>query len=130
MHTAGGGDDSLRPLLSSIAHRSPRTPSRTATAAGTRRGGPARSGARSAWPACSPVSVADAWAPSTFRGAPTGQALRGTARRPEGDEDRAAARLLRRRHPVLPGVLVPLAHRAGRSRTGRTIHFELLPDGS
>lgn len=67
-------------------------------------------------------------APSTFRGAPTGPALRGTARRLDGDDDRAAARLLRRKHPVLHGLLVPLAHRVGRSRTGRTIHFELVPD--
>ncbi|MDQ4119006.1 MAG: PPOX class F420-dependent oxidoreductase [Actinomycetota bacterium] len=69
-------------------------------------------------------------APSTVRGTPTGPALRGTARRLDGDEDRAAARLLRRKHPLLHGVVVPLAHRVGRARTGRTIHFELLPDPS
>ena len=68
-------------------------------------------------------------APSTLRGVPTGPALRGTARRLDGEEDRAAARLLRHKHPVLHGLLVPLAHRVGRAKTGRTIHFELLPAG-
>jgi hypothetical protein len=32
--------------------------------------------------------------------------------------------------PMLHGVLVPLAHRAGRRRTGRTVHFELAPFGA
>jgi PPOX class probable F420-dependent enzyme len=67
-------------------------------------------------------------APSTFRGRPTGPAVRGTARLLEGADDRRAARLLRRKHPVLHGVLVPLAHRLGRAKYGRTIHFELIPD--
>jgi PPOX class probable F420-dependent enzyme len=66
-------------------------------------------------------------APSTFRGRPTGPAIRGTARLLDGDEAKAAARLLRRKYPLLHGVLVPLAHRLGRRRTGRTVHFELLP---
>jgi PPOX class probable F420-dependent enzyme len=68
-------------------------------------------------------------APSTFRGRPTGPALRGTARMLDGAEAEAAARLLRRKYPVLHGVLVPLAHRLGRRRTGRTVHFELVPAG-
>jgi PPOX class probable F420-dependent enzyme len=65
-------------------------------------------------------------APSTFPGRPTGPAVRGTARLLDGAEARAAARLLRRKHPFLHGVLVPLAHRVGRARTGRTVHFELM----
>ncbi len=40
-----------------------------------------------------------------------------------------AARLLRRKHPLLQGVLVPLAHHVLlRRTTGRTVHFELRPD--
>lgn len=67
-------------------------------------------------------------APSTARGMPTGPAIRARARRLDGAESRVAARLLRRKHPLLHGVLVPLAHRAGRARTGRTVHFELTPE--
>ena len=67
-------------------------------------------------------------APSTARGAPTGPALRAQIRRLDGPEAREAARLLRRKHPVLHGVVVPLAHRTGRSRLGTTVHFELVPD--
>ncbi|GAA5110348.1 PPOX class F420-dependent oxidoreductase [Pseudonocardia adelaidensis] len=66
-------------------------------------------------------------APSTFRGRPTGPAIRATARLLDGDEADDAARLLRRKHPFLHGILVPLAHRVGRRRTGRTVHFELVP---
>jgi PPOX class probable F420-dependent enzyme len=65
-------------------------------------------------------------APSTFLGRPTGPAVRGTARLLGGAEARAAARLLRRKHPFLHGLLVPLAHRIRRARTGRTVHFELV----
>ncbi|MHA6616849.1 PPOX class F420-dependent oxidoreductase [Pseudonocardia sp. DLS-67] len=67
-------------------------------------------------------------APSTFRGRPTGPAIRGTARLLDGAEARDAARLLRRKHPLLHGLLVPLAHRVGRSRTGGTVHFVLTPE--
>lgn len=68
-----------------------------------------------------PVTVA----PSTSRGVPTGPAVPATARLISGPGRRVAARALRRKYPVLHGVLVPLAHRIGRSRTGRTVHFEL-----
>jgi PPOX class probable F420-dependent enzyme len=68
-------------------------------------------------------------APSTFRGRPTGPAIRGTARLLDGDEAKEAARLLRRKHPFLHGVVVPLAHRLGRRRTGRTVHFGLVTTG-
>lgn len=66
-------------------------------------------------------------APSTFLGRPTAPAIRGAARLLEGDEAKAAARRLRRKHPFLHGILVPLSHRMGRRRTGRTVHFELVP---
>jgi PPOX class probable F420-dependent enzyme len=61
-------------------------------------------------------------APCTFRGRPTGPAVPALARRLEGEEARRAARALSRRHPVLQGVLVPVAHRLLRCGTA---HFEL-----
>jgi PPOX class probable F420-dependent enzyme len=66
-------------------------------------------------------------APSTGRGTPTGPAIRARTRRLEGGEAAQAARLLRRKHPGLQGVLVPLTHRIARRKTGRTVHFELGP---
>jgi PPOX class probable F420-dependent enzyme len=66
-------------------------------------------------------------APSTARGRPTGPAIQATARRLEGAEARRAARLLAGKHPWLHGVLVPLTHRLGRAKTGRTVHFQLTP---
>lgn len=50
-------------------------------------------------------------APSTVKGAPTGPAIEATAHRISGEEARGAARVLRRKHPILHGMLVPLAHR-------------------
>ena len=66
-------------------------------------------------------------APSTARGRPTGPAIGATARCLEGAEARRAARLLARKHPLLHGALVPLTHRLGRAKTGRTVHFQLTP---
>ena len=66
-------------------------------------------------------------APSTAKGRATGPAVQARARRLDGAEAQRAARLLARKHPLLHGVLVPLAHRLGRSRSGRTVHFELTP---
>ncbi len=66
-------------------------------------------------------------APSTARGRPTGPAIGATATRLEGAEARRAARLLARKHPLLHGVLVPLTHRLGRAKTGKTVHFQLTP---
>jgi PPOX class probable F420-dependent enzyme len=66
-------------------------------------------------------------APCTSRGTPTGPAIRGTVRRLEGDDAREAAWLLRTKHPLLHGVLVPATHRLARTRTGRTVHYELIP---
>jgi PPOX class probable F420-dependent enzyme len=66
-------------------------------------------------------------APSTARGLATGPPVPATARRLEGAQASHAARLLARKHPFLQGLLVPLAHRAGRAKTGKTVHFELTP---
>lgn len=65
--------------------------------------------------------------PSTTRGTPTGTPLPAEARRLGGAEDRHAARLLRRKHPLLHGIVVPLGHGLGRAKTGHTVHFELTP---
>jgi hypothetical protein len=46
---------------------------------------------------------------------------------PGGAESRRAARLLAGKHPLLQGVLVPLTHRLGRAKTGKTVHFQLTP---
>jgi PPOX class probable F420-dependent enzyme len=67
--------------------------------------------------------------PSTMRGRPTGPAIHGSMRLLSGAEDRYASRVLVRKHPFLHGILVPLAHRVGRSKTGRTVHFELVSGG-
>jgi PPOX class probable F420-dependent enzyme len=66
-------------------------------------------------------------APSTARDRPTGPAIQATARRLEGAESRRAAHLLAAKHPLLHGLLVPLTHRLGRAKTGKTVHFELTP---
>ena len=63
-------------------------------------------------------------APSTFRGTPTGPALRARARVLAGAESAHAGRLLARKHRLLQGLLVPLAHRL---RGNRTVHLELTP---
>ena len=63
-------------------------------------------------------------APSTARGKPTGPAIRARAGVLEGDESAYAGRLLARKHPVLHGLLVPLAHRL---RDNETMHIELTP---
>src|SRR5689334_22882889 len=62
------------------------------------------------------------YAPSTLGGRPTGPPARGRAVLLEGKQARIAARALARRHRLLQGVLVPLAHRLLRYRT---MHYEL-----
>ncbi|MGK5738557.1 PPOX class F420-dependent oxidoreductase [Micromonospora sp. URMC 103] len=64
-------------------------------------------------------------AASTGRGVPTGPAVQATAHRLTEQEYAQARRALRRKYPLLHGVVVPLTHRLGRGRTGRTVHFEL-----
>jgi PPOX class probable F420-dependent enzyme len=63
-------------------------------------------------------------APSTFRGRPTGPAVRARARLLSGEESARAARAIARKYPFLHGVLVPLAHRLLGQRT---VHFALTP---
>lgn len=65
--------------------------------------------------------------PATASGKPTGPMQAGTVRLLDGAEYRRAAQLLRRKYPVLHGVLVPSAHRLMRSKFGRTVHVELVP---
>lgn len=67
--------------------------------------------------------------PVYTRGTPTGRGapLCARARRVEGAEHRHAARLLTRKYPLLHGVVVPLSHRLGRAKFGRTVHYELHP---
>lgn len=65
-------------------------------------------------------------APSTVRGAPTGPAIRARARLLDhgSDEDKHAARLLRKKYPFLQGVFVPLTHKVMRTET---LHYEVRP---
>ena len=63
-------------------------------------------------------------APSTWRGRPTGPAIRLRARVLEGKESAYAGRLLARKHPILHRFVVPLIHRL---RGNETIHIELRP---
>ena len=63
-------------------------------------------------------------APSTFRGKPTGPAIRARARVLNGAESAHAGHALARKHPILHGVLVPLIHRL---KGNRTVHIEVTP---
>jgi PPOX class probable F420-dependent enzyme len=63
-------------------------------------------------------------APSTWRGRPTGPAIRARARLLEDEESAYAGRLLVRKHPILHLILVPLVHRL---RGNETVHIELRP---
>jgi len=64
---------------------------------------------------------------ATMSGKPIGPMLPAQACLLEGAEYRQAARLLRRKYPVLHGVVVPSVHRLMRSKYGRTLHAELVP---
>ncbi|MFI1359268.1 PPOX class F420-dependent oxidoreductase [Streptomyces sp. NPDC020898] len=63
-------------------------------------------------------------APSTARGAPTGPEIHARARllARGSPEDQHAAKLLRRKYPVMHGVLVPLAHKVMGTPT---LHYEI-----
>ncbi len=61
-------------------------------------------------------------APCSFLGKPKGDALHGRARLLDEQQSATTRRLLRRRHPVLHGVLVPLVHKVMRYDTQ---HYEL-----
>jgi PPOX class probable F420-dependent enzyme len=60
-------------------------------------------------------------APCTFLGKPRGDAVNGRAHLLDEGQSAMTRRLLRRRHPVLHGVLVPLIHRVMRYDTQ---HYE------
>ena len=66
-------------------------------------------------------------APSTFKGAPQGPAIRARVRQLGGEEAEHASELIEAKHPILQGILVPLGHRMKRFRT---LHFELRPIAS
>src|ERR671933_653117 len=61
-------------------------------------------------------------APSTWRGKPTGSAIRVRAKVLKGKESAYAGRMLTRKHPILPRFVVPLVHRL---RGNETKHSEL-----
>lgn len=61
-------------------------------------------------------------APSTFRGEPTGPAVRGTARLLDAAEAKPIRRLLARKYPLLHRIAVPLAHKLMRVHT---LHYEV-----
>lgn len=63
-------------------------------------------------------------APSSFRGKVTGEPIVATASLLSGEEAKQAARLLRRKHPLLHGLVVPLIHKLRRNVTQ---HYVLRP---
>nr|WSY53997.1 PPOX class F420-dependent oxidoreductase [Streptomyces sp. NBC_00886] len=65
-------------------------------------------------------------APSTVRGRPTGPEIHARTRLLDhgSPEEKHAAQLLRRKYPVLQGVLVPLTHKLMRTQT---MHYEVRP---
>jgi PPOX class probable F420-dependent enzyme len=67
---------------------------------------------------------------ATASGKPTGSMQPGRVRLLDGGEYRSAGRLLRRKYPLLHGVLVPSLHRLMRFKFGRTVHAELIPSAS
>ena len=70
---------------------------------------------------CSATEV-NAAEPAHFRDPALGQPVRARATLLDEDQAGVAAVALARRHPVLQGVLVPLAHRL---RKYQTLHYEL-----
>ena len=63
-------------------------------------------------------------APCTLRGKPVGPPVTARATLLDGEQANVARGALARRHPILQGILVPLAHRVLRYQT---IHYELSP---
>lgn len=69
-------------------------------------------------------------APVSRSGSQSGPGLPVTIRRLEGPEERPAVRSLRRKYPLLHGILLPLAPRFGPSKGDRTVFFVLTPADS
>jgi len=63
-------------------------------------------------------------APSTIRGKPTGPSIHAQVRLLSGEEAKRASRALARKHRIVHGILVPLAHRLARYKT---LHYEVTP---
>jgi PPOX class probable F420-dependent enzyme len=61
-------------------------------------------------------------APSTFRGKPTGESVRATARLLGGDEDAHARVAIGRRHPIFQRYVIPGLHKVSRYTT---VHYEV-----
>ena len=61
----------------------------------------------------------------TLRGRPTGPAVHARAILLDGVQAHLAAQALARRHRLLQGILVPLAHRLMHYQT---MHYQLSPD--
>ena len=68
--------------------------------------------------------------PATASGKPTGSMQPARVRLLDGASYRTAGHLLRRKYPLLHGVLVPAAHKLMRFKYGRTVHAELIPSAS
>jgi PPOX class probable F420-dependent enzyme len=64
-------------------------------------------------------------APSTARGKPTGPPITASARLLPPEEEQPVKEALARKHPLLQGRLVPLAHRLRRYHT---VHYELTEE--
>jgi hypothetical protein len=64
-------------------------------------------------------------ASSTLRGKATGPPVQARATLLDGEQARVAAKALARRHRMLQGIMVPMAHRLLRYQT---MHYELSPD--
>jgi PPOX class probable F420-dependent enzyme len=62
-------------------------------------------------------------APSTVRGEPTGEAVRGRTRLLSDAESKPIRRMLARKHRFLQGMAVPLFHKLKRYKT---LHYELI----
>jgi uncharacterized protein len=65
-------------------------------------------------------------APSTFRGRVTGTTVHADAKLLRNGDADVAAEALARRHPILQGMLVPIAHRL---KGYETLHYELTARG-
>ena len=65
-------------------------------------------------------------APSTLRGKVTGDTIAAEATLLTGGQADAAAKALARRHPILQGIMVPIAHRL---MGYETMHYELTAHG-